>query len=101
MTNSNNCKIFTNIRTYKYCIYMDSSGYGWFTNIPWIFRDDEIPNSRRQDFQGSTGFHRRSFHKAQTEFPLAALHVPWWPMGPGWGAPIGGASPLKGGLDLP
>ena len=30
-----------------------------------------------QDFQGSTGFHRRSSQKAQTEFPLAALHVAW------------------------
>ena len=30
----------------------------------------------RQDFQGSgAGFHRRSSHKPQTEFPLAALHV--------------------------
>lgn len=28
-----------------------------------------------EDFQGSTGFHRRSSQKAQTEFPLAALHV--------------------------
>eukprot|EP00435_Cladocopium_sp_Y103_P043314 s542_g12.t1 len=37
--------------------------------------DDGSDLGDEEDFQGSTGFHRRSSHKPQTEFPLAALHA--------------------------